>query len=140
MKSQAQLERGRFQGENGAWNKITQRIRRNPEYVALFQKSQTNIKRANDIEFTDIANAIAEFIAYEWQAIESPFDAYLAGKKDALTPEMISGMHLFYGKAGCSSCHGRALQTDHNFHAIAIPQFGPGITARFESKQNDTGR
>ena len=35
-------------------------------------------------------------------------------------------MHLFYGSAGCSGCHGGALQTDHSFHAIAMPQIGPG--------------
>ena len=33
---------------------------------------------------------------------------------------------MFYGKAGCSSCHSGVFQTDHEFHAIAMPQIGPG--------------
>ena len=35
-------------------------------------------------------------------------------------------MELFYGKAGCASCHTGTFQTDHDFHAIAMPQIGPG--------------
>jgi cytochrome c peroxidase len=35
-------------------------------------------------------------------------------------------MNLFYGKAGCDACHSGIFQTDHDFHAIAMPQIGPG--------------
>jgi cytochrome c peroxidase len=35
-------------------------------------------------------------------------------------------MSLFYGKAGCAACHTGAFLTDHDFHAIAMPQIGPG--------------
>jgi cytochrome c peroxidase len=127
-------------GKNGAWHKITQRIQNNPSYVGYFKKSFAYIKKDTDIKFTDIANTIAEFTTYEWQAIGSPFDAYLQGDNKALTALEIQGVILFYGKANCSSCHSGALQTDHQFHAIAMPQFGPGKVARFESRKQDTGR
>jgi cytochrome c peroxidase len=134
------IRKGQVSGKDGAWNKVAQRIRNNPKYVALFKQSLDKVTQADDIQFTDIANAIADFIAFEWQAVDSPFDNYLSGNKDALTPEMKSGMTLFYGKAGCSNCHSGSLQTDHSFHSIAMPQFGPGKTARFETEKNDTGR
>jgi cytochrome c peroxidase len=35
-------------------------------------------------------------------------------------------MWLFYGQAGCSECHSGKFQTDHEFHAVAMPQIGPG--------------
>ncbi len=35
-------------------------------------------------------------------------------------------MRWFYGKAGCSQCHSGVFQTDHDFHAVAWPQVGPG--------------
>ena len=35
-------------------------------------------------------------------------------------------MDLFYGKAACVSCHSGSFQTDQEFHAVAIPQIGPG--------------
>jgi len=49
-------------------------------------------------------------------------------------------MDLFYGKAQCSTCHAGQFQTDHGFHAIAMPQIGPGKSARFETHARDTGR
>ena len=49
-------------------------------------------------------------------------------------------MELFYGKANCSSCHSGQFQTDHGFHAIAMPQIGPGKAARFETHARDEGR
>jgi cytochrome c peroxidase len=35
-------------------------------------------------------------------------------------------MKLFYGTLDCASCHSGVFQTDHKFHAIAMPQIGPG--------------
>ena len=52
----------------------------------------------------------------------------------------MAGMEMFYGKAQCSTCHSGQFQTDHGFHAIAMPQIGPGKSARFESHARDTGR
>ena len=49
-------------------------------------------------------------------------------------------MALFYGKAQCSACHAGQFQTDHDFHAIALPQVGPGKSARFETHARDEGR
>ncbi|MGB8623500.1 MAG: cytochrome-c peroxidase, partial [Paracoccaceae bacterium] len=51
-----------------------------------------------------------------------------------------AGMQLFYGKADCASCHSGQFQTDNRFHAIAMPQIGPGKAARFETHTRDTGR
>ena len=41
-------------------------------------------------------------------------------------------MSLFYGKANCASCHSGAFQTDLKFHAIAMPQIGPGKGDNFD--------
>ncbi|MFP3387006.1 cytochrome-c peroxidase, partial [Tritonibacter sp. SIMBA_163] len=51
-----------------------------------------------------------------------------------------SGMKLFYDKAACSQCHSVWLQTDHDFHALAVPQLWPGKAARFEAHNRDEGR
>jgi cytochrome c peroxidase len=48
-------------------------------------------------------------------------------------------MGLFYGRAGCSSCHSGVFQTDHGFHAIGMPQVGPGFGHGFEGRE-DFGR
>lgn len=57
-----------------------------------------------------------------------------------MAPEAAAGMALFYGEAGCSTCHAGPFLTDHGFHAMGEPQFGPGKGARFETHHRDEGR
>lgn len=134
------VRQGLIAGQGGAWDLIAERIRGIPEYARSFTEAFDTIHSPTDIRFTDIANAIAAFVALEWRSDNSPFDKYLNGDERALGPVARAGMDLFYGKANCASCHSGALQTDHGFHAIAVPQLGPGRTARFETHQRDTGR
>ncbi|WP_421724983.1 cytochrome-c peroxidase [Bauldia sp.] len=134
------VRKGEITGAGGAWDLIAKRVAAVPEYAERFVAAYDHIERPDEIRFTDVANAIADFIAFEWRATDSPFDAYLAGDDDALTPKQKAGMMLFYGKAGCADCHSGNLLTDQGFHSIATPQFGPGRTARFESRAVDLGR
>ena len=86
-----------------------------------------------------IANVIADFIAFEWRADDSPFDRAMRGEI-TLSQDAQRGLDLFYGKAACAGCHAGWFQTDHRFHAIAMPQIGPGKAARFENHARDDGR
>lgn len=120
----------------GAWDQIAERVAGIPEYRARFDQV---LGAGAPIHFTDISNVIADFIRFEWRADRSPFDLYLAG--EAELPETAArGMDLFYGDAGCADCHTGRFQTDHDFHAIAMVQIGPGKAARFESHARDEGR
>jgi cytochrome c peroxidase len=127
---------GFLTGPDGAWELIANRVSAVPEYRRQFD----NVIGADQpITFTAIANTIAAFIAMEWRADNSAFDQFLrTGAR--LDPAAKKGMFLFYGKAGCSRCHSGQFQTDHDFHAIAMPQFGPGKAARFENHARDIGR
>ncbi len=130
---------GRITGPGGAWDLIAKRVSSLPEYASAFLDVYPEITDASEITFTDISNAIAGFIEFEWRADDSLFDAALRG--DAVLPEPAQrGAEMFYGKAECSTCHSGAFQTDHGFHAMGLPQFGPGKAARFESHARDTGR
>jgi cytochrome c peroxidase len=121
--------------EGGAWDLIAARVAAIPEYEQRFNEIAPN----EEITFTAIANVIADFIAFEWRADNSPFDQAMRGEA-GLPEEAAIGMDLFYGKAGCSSCHSGWFQTDHKFHSIALPQIGPGKAARFENHVRDDGR
>ncbi len=131
---------GLITGPDGAWQKISERVQKIPEYVALFQEAVPTVEKASDIDFTDISNVLASFIASEWTAVNSPFDLFLQGDEGAISDQAKLGMKLFYGKANCSSCHSGTFQTDHGFHSIAAPEFGPGKIGRFESVPEDLGR
>ena len=130
------VRQGFLTGENGAWALISARVAAIAEYQSAFEQINGPGHR---VTFTDISDVIAEFIAFEWRADNSPFDQYLRNG-NTLPKAAHLGMELFYGKAQCSGCHAGQFQTDHNFHAIALPQIGPGKSARFETHARDEGR
>ena len=127
---------GHLSLDGGAWDQIAARVAEVPGYRARFDALYG---AGHTVTFTDIADAVAAFIAVEWRADDSPFDRYLQGR-GALPEAAARGMALFYVEAGCAACHSGLFQTDHAFHAIAMPQLGPGKAARFEDHALDTGR
>jgi len=133
------VRRGTLTGKNGAWDLIAQRVAKVPQYANDFVAVYPHINRPDDIAFTDVSNAIAVFMELEWRSDTAPFDAVLRGQ-GSLSTDAGKGMELFYGAAGCASCHSGALLTDHGFHAMGQPQLGPGKGARFESHARDEGR
>jgi len=106
------------------WALLADRLRAIPDYVDLF--GEVYGIGPEQITFVDAANAIAAFEAATYRSDNSPFDRYLRGDHAAMSKRAIRGMRLFYGAAGCSGCHAGPFQTDHDFHAIAMPQIGPG--------------
>jgi cytochrome c peroxidase len=126
---------GMLTGEGGAWDLIAKRVEAVPDYREMFNA----VIGPRPIDFTDISNVVAEFIAWEWRTDDSPFDHHLRGI-EPLSGPAFDGMELFYGKAGCAACHSGKFQTDHDFHAIAMPQIGPGKVERFETDTRDIGR
>lgn len=130
------VRRGMLTGAGGAWDIVARRVAAIPAYRAAFDGV---IGAGTPIRFTDISNALAAFIAWEWRADDSPFDRFLRDGTP-LPEDAATGMALFYGKAGCADCHAGRFQTDHGFHAIAMPQIGPGKAERFETHQRDIGR
>jgi cytochrome c peroxidase len=131
--------RGLITGDGGAWSLIATRVANIQNYHQQFKRVYSHVASGEPIAFTDISNAIAAFIAIEWRSDDSPFDAHLRGGAP-LVGEAARGMDLFYGAAGCSTCHAGAFQTDHAFHATGEPQIGPGKGERFETHRRDVGR
>ena len=108
------------------WNLLADRLQANSTYVELFKMVYADVADPGDITYVHAANAIAAFEAKAWRSDSSPFDRFLRGDSGALSPNAKRGMGLFYGRAGCGSCHTGKFQTDHEFHAVAMPQIGPG--------------
>jgi cytochrome c peroxidase len=130
---------GILTGEGGAWDLITRRVAAIPAYAARFEAVYPAITSPDDIAFTDISNAIAAFMAFEWRSDTSPFDAYLRGT-GTLDAAQMRGLDIFYGKGGCAACHSGPFLTDQEFHAMGVPPLGPGKGARFETTLRDEGR
>jgi len=132
------VRQGVITGEGGAWSLLTARVAALPGYADRFATALPELAQ-RPLDFTDISNALAAFMAWEWRADDSPFDRMLRGQ-GVLSASADAGRELFYGEAGCAACHAGPFQTDHQFYAIAMPQFGPGKSARFEGHNRDEGR
>lgn len=114
-------------GKGGVWETTVKKLMANAEYVRLFKEAYPDVvKKAEDIRIVLVANSLADFQASAFRSDNSAFDLYLRGDSKALSKSQKRGMDLFYGKANCASCHSGKFQTDHSFHAIAMPQIGPG--------------
>lgn len=133
------VRQGIITGEGGAWDVLSRRVAALPDYAGAFIAAYPQIDTPDDIAFTDISNAIAAFMALEWRSDTAPFDAVLEGDLE-LTGAAQTGMDLFYGEAGCASCHTGPFLTDHDFHVMGAPQIGPGKAATFETHTRDDGR
>lgn len=125
---------------DSVWPILAKRVRTIPQYGSMFVGAFDDISSPSDVTISHIANSIAAFVGLEWISFDSPFDSYLAGNFTALTSDQKSGMKLFFGSAKCSTCHSGSLLTDHKFHALALPSFGPGRTRRFDPIARDVGR
>ncbi len=121
------------------WELLAERLQAIPVYVDLFVEVFEDVSTAADITYVHAANAIAAFEAKAWRADNSPFDRYLRGDKGAMSRAARRGMRLFYGRLDCVSCHSGKFQTDHDFHAIGMPQIGPGKGDGFDGRE-DFGR
>jgi len=108
------------------WAHLAKRVAANDEYFELFSKTYDDVQSPPDITFAHIANAVAAYESAIGRADNSPFDQFLRGDAGAMSMNAVQGMILFYGQAGCVDCHSGSFQTDQEFHAIAMPQIGPG--------------
>ena len=114
---------------DNAWPILSKRVRGIEAYRDRF--ADIGVAEAS---ISDIANALAAFMDSEWRSFDSPYDL------GTMNAAQTRGAELFYGEAGCATCHSGPFQTDHGFHAIGLPAFGPGRTRRFDPIPRDTGR
>ncbi|MBE2220907.1 MAG: cytochrome-c peroxidase [Anaerolineae bacterium] len=112
------------------WDRLMARLLSIPEYEALFAAAYPDVP-TSELGFQHAANAIGAFEAEAFACTNNPWHAYLNGDLAAISDDAKKGALLFYGEAGCVTCHAGALFTDQTFHNIATPQLGPG-------KGNDT--
>lgn len=133
------VRQGIITGDGGAWDLLARRVAGVPEYAEQFRAVYPHVEGPDDIAFTDISNAIAAFISFEWRSDTAPFDGVLKGEIE-FEGQAQSGLEIFYGEGGCSECHAGPFLTDHRFHAMAAPQIGPGKSATFQDHHRDDGR
>ena len=137
-----------------------------PAYVKLFQDAfpdeaaQAALSGNPDDLINDhtIARAVATFLRTVVTR-DTPWDRFLAGRDDALSPQQVRGARLFFtpatgGGAGCISCHSGpmlnkqvgdedGLLVEENFFNVGVgdhPLQELARTALHDPNHHDTGR
>lgn len=68
---------------------------------------------------TSLQRALATFVRGIVRG-DGPYDRFLAGQTDALTPEQRTGLWIFESKGRCWQCHTPPLFTDEAFHNTGV--------------------
>ncbi len=86
-----------------------------PGYVTAFNA----VFGTTTVTIDQVAQAIA---AFERTVVttDSPFDRYVRGDENALTPQEKAGLAIFNGKGHCTACHWGPNFTDGRFHNIGV--------------------
>jgi cytochrome c peroxidase len=94
------LEMTRHLDTAAAHQSCVERVASVPGYVQRFEQ----VFGPRSITMENIARAIATFERTILSG-NAPYDRYEAGDPDALTPQQVRGMQVFFEKAQCDRCH-----------------------------------
>lgn len=107
------------------WDATMKRVLSVSAYLQKFAAAYPTIS-SSQLGFQHAANAIATFEAQTFTKTNSSFDRYLARDDNAMSADAKRGALLFFGRAGCSSCHNGPLLGTQSFANAGVPQLGPG--------------
>ncbi|MFH2048902.1 MAG: cytochrome c peroxidase [bacterium] len=89
-------------------------------YVDEFEK----VFGTRTVTIDQVAKAIASF-ERTVVTTDSPFDRFIRGDNNALTPKEKKGLEIFNGKGHCTSCHWGGNFSDSRFHNLGVESIDP---------------
>ena len=113
------------------WSTIIEKLNKSPEYVNKFEKIYNR-----EITENNIKDAIATFERSLYTP-NAPFDLYLRGNKNAISPQAKEGYGLFKSY-GCVTCHQGMLVGGNMFQSLGV--FGDYFADRGNVIKSDYGR
>jgi len=108
--------RGSTYAEDHAVAAVVSRLGAIAEYRNLFTRAFGGTQPVNE---RNLGRALAAF-QRSLVAANAPFDRYMRGETEALTPEQVRGMERFES-AGCVNCHSGPMFSDFTAHVLAVP-------------------
>jgi cytochrome c peroxidase len=100
-----------------------------PAYRQLFGEVFPEVRQGAPIDFFMFGKAIAEF-EFTLVFADAPLDRFARGDASAMSSSEKRGALLFFGSAGCVSCHAvggasNEMFSDFAEHVIGAPQIAP---------------
>lgn len=111
--------RGNAYPEDRAVETAVARLDAIPEYRVLFAGA---FGGANAVSAVNLGKAIAAF-ERSLTANNAPFDRYMRGDRNAMTPAQLEGMRRFE-RVGCAKCHNGPMFSDYKPHVLGVPDNG----------------
>ena len=89
------------------------------------------VKSGGAIDFTMFGRAVAEF-EFTLVFANAPIDRFARGDREAMSNSEKRGGLLFFGRAGCVSCHAvgggsNEMFSDFQMHVAGVPQIAPAF-------------
>jgi len=106
------------------WAALMRRLGSIPEYRRMFEEAYPG-QRFSRMTFAHASNAMGAFFIEKLTFANTPWDRFLAGRDNALTPNQLTGAQTFL-TLKCSLCHNGSTFSDEKFHDVAVAQIGPG--------------
>ncbi|OUR96968.1 hypothetical protein A9Q84_11570 [Halobacteriovorax marinus] len=116
------------------WQGVMDRLlkgRKKDLYNELFKKAFPNETKYN---IGHVANALAAFMKDNFSLVDTPYDRYLQGNKDAMTLSQKKGLKVFLGRGKCVKCHSGKHLSNFEFKSAGTPQIGVMGTAQLEDE------
>lgn len=110
--------------EYEAWDLIVEKVLALPGYKEAFEEVYPGQK----INIGHFGEALAEFQGKNFFFADTPYDRYIQGEIEALTPKQKVGMDVFFNKGKCGDCHNGEHLSALDFDGAGAPQIGPGKT------------
>lgn len=123
IKSQVEMRANAYP-EAVAIDSVLVRLKNIAEYQTLFK---TVFGGENSITSLNLAKAIASF-ERSLVVMNSPYDRYLRGERDAMSDLQLQGMNAFEVD-GCSKCHTGKMFSDYKLHTMSVPDNPKNITS-----------
>ena len=88
---------------HGSLHKAIKQLWEDKNYRELFGAAFPKANRSS-IDTSEVMNAIGSYIR-SLTSLNSRFDTYMRGNRNAMTETEVRGFNLFMGKAKCGTCH-----------------------------------
>lgn len=114
-----------------ALDSVMERLRGVEEYLDRFATAFPDVVSTHGrdprrlVTTLTLRRALAAYVR-ELVTPASPYDRFLRGEDDALTPLQRQGLGLFIGEAGCVDCHGGPVLSDFTMRVLGTGQAGLG--------------
>lgn len=95
---------------------IIEKLGESDKYVSLFRQAFPELE-GEPVKKYSISASLAAYVS-SLSGFNSPFDQYVRGESDQLSPGAIKGFNLFMGKASCGTCHFAPV-----FNGLVPPEF-----------------